>query len=308
METPGTEMPSSNEYIKQQLSNVLNQLSLLQLQLFLNQRQTLGVQSMIMSSRLWVISQDQFTLGRQIGGGSLATVHEATFQGATVAAKYLYQLITASRTRRQLFKRQMEMVLQCQYQNIVTFLGATVIGPPVILMELMDTNLKRAYEQRRIEDYQVFGILYDLASALCFLHTRPDPVIHCNVSSTNVFLKAQYGGGWLAKLGDLGTAKMKQVAVARAAGAGVRVYDAPEAEDIAEHSPKIDVYSFGILIIEVLTKTNPAVQNTVDDLKGQVQQQFTQYNPLVQSCTNHQSSDRPTMYDVIKKLDRIKKV
>ena len=128
------------------------------------------------------------------------------------------------------------------------------------------------------------------------------------MTSTNVFLKAQYGGGWLAKLGDLGTAKMKQVAVARAAGAGVRVYDAPEAEDIAEHSPKIDVYSFGILIIEVLTKTNPVVQNTVDDLKGQVQQQFTQYNPLVQSCTNHQSSDRPTMYDVINKLDRIKKV
>ena len=113
-------MPSSNEYIKQQLSNVLNQLSLLQLQLFLNQRQTLGVQSMIMSSRLWVISQDQFTLGRQIGGVSLATVHEAIFQGATVAAKCPYQLITASRTRRQLFKRQMEMVLQCQYQNIVT--------------------------------------------------------------------------------------------------------------------------------------------------------------------------------------------
>ena len=107
------------------------------------------------------------------------------------------------------------------------------------------------------------------------------------MSSTNVFLKAQYGGAWLAELGDLGTAKMKQVAVARAAGAGVRVYDAPEAEDIAEHSPKIDVYSFGIFIIEVLTKTNPAVQNTVDDLKGQVQQQFTQHNPLVQSCTNH---------------------
>ena len=164
-------MPSSNEYIKQQLSNILNQLSLLQLQLFLNQRQTLGVQSMIMSSRLWVISQDQFTLGRQIGGVSLATVHEAIFQGATVAAKCLYQLITASRTRRQLFKRQMEMVLQCQYQNIVTFLGATVIDPPVILMELMDTNLKRAYEQRRIEDYQDFEILYDIASALCFLHT-----------------------------------------------------------------------------------------------------------------------------------------
>ena len=35
------------------------------------------------------------------------------------------------------FQREMEMALHCQHHNIITFLGATLEGPPVILMELM---------------------------------------------------------------------------------------------------------------------------------------------------------------------------
>ena len=272
----------------------------LQNQLSLTQQQLLGVQSMMTCSRLWVVSHDQFTIGREIGRGAWASVHETTFRGASVAAKCLHQLITVPRTR-QLFQREMEMALQCQHQNIVTFLGATLEGPPVILMELMDTSLRNAYEHEKIKDHQVLGIFCDIASALHFLHTRPDPVIHRDVSSANVLLKALYSGEWLAKLGDLGTAKIQQQAAT--AGPGAVAYGAPEAGDYTKHSPKMDVYSYGILILEILTTTHPF--EVVDALKAQVQQQFPQYHQLVTSCTNQQSSDRPTMYDVIGQLDRI---
>ena len=293
-----SDMQKSNEKLlttceKLQATNVQ-----LQDQLSLTQQQLLGVQSMMTCSRLWVVSHDQFTIGREIGRGAWATVHEATFRGATVAAKRLHQLITAPRTR-QLFQREMEMALHCQHQNIVTFLGATLEGPPVILMELMDTNLRSAYEQGQIRDHQVLQILHDVASALHFLHTRPDPVIHRDVSSANVLLKAQYNGEWLAKLGDLGTAKLQRLATT--AGPGAIVYGAPEASDASKHSPKMDVYSFGVLIVEILTKTLPF--EILTTLKDQVQQQFSQYHQLVTSCTNQQSSDRPTMYDVIHQLN-----
>ena len=293
-----SDMQKSNEKLlttceKLQATNVQ-----LQDQLSLTQQQLLGVQSMMTSSRLWVVSHDQFTIGREIGRGAWATVHEATFRGATVAAKRLHQLITAPRTR-QLFQREMEMALHCQHQNIVTFLGATLEGPPVILMELMDTNLRSAYELGQIRDHQVLQILHDAASALHFLHTRPDPVIHRDVSSANVLLKAQYNWEWLAKLGDLGTAKLQRLATT--AGPGAIVYGAPEAADASKHSPKMDVYSFGVLIVEILTKTLPF--EILTTLKDQVQQQFPQYHQLVTSCTNQQSSDRPTMYDVIHQLN-----
>ena len=270
-------------------------------ELTLTQQQLLGVQSMMTSSRLWVVSHDQFTIGREIGRGAWATVHETTFRGATVAAKCLHEIINVPKTR-QLFQREMEMALQCQHQNIVTFLGATVEEPLAILMELMDINLRKAYERGSVKDHQVLGILHDIANALYFLHTRPDPVIHRDVSSANVLLKALYNGEWLAKLGDLGTAKLQQQAAT--AGPGAMAYGAPEAGDYTKHSPKMDVYSYSILILETLTKTHPF--QMVDALKAQVQQQFPHYHRLVTSSTSQQSSDRPTMYEVIGQLDKIR--
>ena len=285
---------------QQQLSDVQRKNGYLQNQLSLTQQQLLGVQSMMTCSRLWVVSHDQFTIGREIGRGAWATVHETKFRGATIAAKRLHHLITSPRTR-ELFSREMEMALHCQHQNIVTFLGATLEGPPVMLMELMSTSLRSAYEQGNIKDHQVLGILHDIARALHFLHTRPDPVIHRDVSSANVLLKALYNGEWLAKLGDLGTAKIQQQAAT--AGPGAIAYSAPEAADFTKHSPKVDVYSYGVLMLEVLTKTHPF--QMVDALKAQVQQQFPQYYQLVTTCTSQQSRYRPTMYDVIEQLDRI---
>ena len=324
------EIQESNDYLKNQLSRTQIQLSnvqqdfqqtnarlkselidvqrkydllqaMLQDQLCLTQQQLLGVQSMITCSRLWVVSHDQFTIGKEIGRGAWATVHETKFRGATVAAKCLHDIITAPGTR-QLFQREMEMALQYQHHNIVTFLGATFEGRPVILMELMDTNLRSAYEQSKIEDHQVLGILHNIASALHFLHTRPDPVIHRDVSSANVLLKALYNGKWLAKLGDFGTVKIQQQAAT--AGPGAITYGAPEAADFTKHSPKMDVYSYGVLTLEILTKTHPF--QMVDALKSKVQQQFPQYYQLVATCIAQQTSDRPTMYEVIEQLNKIK--
>ena len=317
----------SNEYLKNQLSLTQMQLSefqqdfqqtnaqlqselvdvqkkynllqaMLQNQLCLTQKHLLGVESMV---KLWDVSHDQFTIGKEIGRGAWATVHETEFRGAKVAAKCLHDIITAPRTK-QLFKREMEMALQCQHHNIVTFLGATLEGRPVILMELMDTNLRKAYEQGKIKDHQVLGILRDIARALHFLHTRPDPVIHRDVSSANVLLKALYNGDWLAKLGDFGTVKIQQQAAT--AGPGAITYGAPEAADFTKHSPKMDVYSYGVLMLEILTKTHPF--QMVDALKSKAQQQFPQYYQLIATCIAQQSSDRPTMYEVIEQLNKIK--
>ena len=92
----------------------------------LTQQHLLGVQSMMTCSRLWVVSHDQFKISR----GTWASVHEATFRGATVAAKRLHDEITSPATI-ELFHREMEMALHCQHQNIVIFLGVTLENHPV---------------------------------------------------------------------------------------------------------------------------------------------------------------------------------
>ena len=285
---------------QQQLSEVQKTNANLQNQLSLTQQQLLGVQSMMTCSRLWVVSHEQFTIGKEIGRGAWATVHETKFRGATVAAKCLHDEITSPETI-ELFHQEMKMSLLCQHQNIVTFLGVTLENYPVILMELMDISLRNAYKKGNVEYKQILGILNNIASALHFLHTRPDPVIHRDVSSANVLLKAQYNREWLAKLGDLGTAKLQQYCTTP--GPGALAYAAPEVADPKSHSTKMDVYSYGVLVVEILTKTLPF--KNLSTLKVQIQQQFPHYHHLVTSCTSQWSSDRPTMYDVIKQLDKI---
>ena len=287
------DMQKSNELLQKANAHLQDQLSL-------TQQQLLGVQSMMTCSRLWVVSHDQFKIGREIGRGAWASVHETTFRGAKVAAKRLHDEITSPETI-ELFHQEMEMALHCQHQNIVTFLGVTLENHPVILMELMDISLRSAYKRGDVKYQQMLKIFCDITSALHFLHTRPDPVIHRDVSSANVLLKAIYNGEWLAKLGDLGTAKLQQYCTTP--GPGALAYAAPEVADPKRHSTKMDVYSFGVLVVEVLTKTLP-FQN-LNTLKGRVQQHFPQYHQLVTSCTNQQSSDRPTMYDVIGQLNKI---
>ena len=133
------DMQKSNEHLQSQLLTIFDKLSYmqksneqlettnayLQNQLSLTQQQLLGVQSMMTCSRLWVVSHDQFTIGREIGRGAWATVHETTFRGAKVAAKRLHDEITSPETI-ELFHGEMEMALHCQHQNIVTFLGVTL--------------------------------------------------------------------------------------------------------------------------------------------------------------------------------------
>ena len=137
------DMQKSNEQLQVTNTQLIDQLSL-------TQQQLLGVQSMMTCSRLWVVSHDQFTIGKEIGRGAWATVHEATFRGTTVAAKRLYDMIT-SPDYVELFHREMQMALLCQHRNIVTFLGVTLEDHPVILMELMDGCLRDTYPRGDIK-------------------------------------------------------------------------------------------------------------------------------------------------------------
>jgi len=62
-------------------------------------------------------------------------------------------VITASEVKL-LVQLEMDIALIFQNQNIVTFLGATIKGDPVILMKLMTINYRKAYEQERVLVHQ----------------------------------------------------------------------------------------------------------------------------------------------------------
>ena len=246
----------------------------------------------------WMVERGEIQLTqRELGRGGWAAVKVAEFRGLQVAAKCLHTIIISDYNR-QLFVREMSIAAKLRHPNLVQFIGATLEGEPVILTELMASSLRAVLERGPLEPAHITSIARDVARALNYLHlTRPDPILHRDVSSANVLLNPGPGGSWLAKLSDYGSANFtRQV---RTAGPGNPSYAAPEAAVPSQQSPKMDVFSFGVLLVEMATRRFP----DKDILAAQIRQVTVPRLPeLIRRCTNDNPSRRPDIRDVLTQL------
>ena len=192
-----------------------------------------------------------------LGEGAYGEVKVAKFRGLTVAAKCLHKIIL-SRYNLQLFTREMEVAARVRHPNLLQFIGATKEeGSPVILSELMPTSLRDQLEKAPLTRPQVLSISRDVAAALNYLHLwKPTPIIHRDVSSANVLLEPSSNNTWKAKLGDYGSANFLQQ-ISTTSDPGNPFYSAPEARYPREHSPAMDVYSYGVLLTEMALCRQP---------------------------------------------------
>ena len=246
----------------------------------------------------WMVERGEIQLTqRELGRGGWAAVKVAEFRGLQVAAKCLHAIIISDYNR-QLFVREMSIAAKLRHPNLVQFIGATLEGEPVILTELMASSLRAVLERGPLEPAHITSVARDVARALNYLHlTQPDPILHRDVSSANVLLNPGPGGSWLAKLSDYGSANFtRQV---RTAGPGNPSYAAPEAAVPSQQSPKMDVFSFGVLLVEMATRRFP----DKDVLAAQIRQVTVPRLPeLIRRCTNANPSRRPDIRDVLTQL------
>ena len=178
----------------------------------------------------WVISRDQIQLTEKyIGKGSWASVVEGKYCGCTVAVKQIHELLLIlSSHNRARFEREMTIASRCRHPCLLQFIGATNDeGSPLFVTELMETSLRKLLEQRSLSTAEVAVISLDVARALNYLHQKkPFPIIHHDISSTNVLLWRR-ADQWRGKVSDYGAANFMQQTSSISPGAAV--YSAPEA-------------------------------------------------------------------------------
>ena len=202
----------------------------------------------------WVVERSEIQLtGPELGRGGWATVSVATFRGARVAAKCIHNAII-SRHNVQLFRREMDMASRIRHPNLLQFIGATNVGEMVILMELMPTSLRVKLEIEYLPPMLTISIGLDVARALNYLHLmRPHPLIHRDISSSNILLEPLPNSRWKAKVSDYGTVNFLQRLDTICPGNPS--YAAPEADNPNQQSTKMDIFSFGALLLEMQTGT-----------------------------------------------------
>ena len=247
----------------------------------------------------WAVQRREIELTEEeMGKGGWAAVKVANFRGTRVAAKCFYQEILVSRYNRQLFNREMNMAARLRHPNLVQFIGASLEGEPIILTELMTTSLRAVLERGPIVHAHITSISMDVARGLNYLHLmQPHPIIHRDISSANVLLDPLPDNRWKAKISDYGFVNL--VRELRTVGPGSPVYAAPEANVPAHQSPKMDVFSFGVLLIEMLTDEFPQVdarQRLIDSID------HAGFVDLIRRCLNEERDERPSTNEIIAEI------
>ena len=265
----------------------------------------------------WNVPRNEVTIREEIGRGASGLVSKGQFRGQTVAVKQIHQFILTQKHVMDEFKREIRIMASVQHPNLVRFIGAvfdesveSLTATPLLLLELLHTNLRHAYEAQHssLSPSAMLSIFRDMTYGLHYLHEHQEPIIHRDVSAPNVLLEALPGGTWRAKLSDFGSANFLKRS--STLGVGAIVCTAPEmfprndpSAPVPRPTVKCDVFSYGIVLVEVITKTMPSLENR-HQLFREVERKWRMMHDLITQCTQLRPDDRPTMTVVLNILNR----
>ena len=206
-------------------------------------------------------------LGSKIGEGSYGEVFKAEWCGKQVAAKRIRTwskrdyYANKSATVLEKFLSEWEILCSLQHDNIVQCY--TVIVPPapempIIVTELLECDLAKYLRESennpKVSFSEVIKLMLGAAKALHYLHSLEPPIVHRNLASRKILLTKLMD----AKIAGLGAAKAFPYGAMYATPVpSTPPYAAPETYPErfggnTRYSLKIDIFSFGMLMLETI--------------------------------------------------------
>jgi len=252
----------------------------------------------------WKIDFSELEFSNSISEGSAGEVFLGYYLGTPVAIKKLFQLVEE---QKHLVMREYSMLKNVNHPNIVQFLG--------LCDDVSGVYLVTEYvEQGDLFDLLIFGdknldwkikvkIGLQIAQACLYLHSKQ--VIHRDLKSQNVLVAENFK----VKLCDLGLATLIENQK-RTTVCGTDQWMAPEITFSDSYDYKIDVFSFGMVLTELIFQQPPAKRSfqqrlAFDDanFKAQVPQNCPQLlTDLVLECCRYDPTKRPTFKEIVPRL------
>ncbi len=195
-----------------------------------------------------------YTLGL-VGHGQFGRVYCAIHRktGALVAIKDLHK----DRFPTHKFLRELRFLISLEHPSIVSChaLEHSTSGRQLVLDYCEGGTLRSLLESdTSLTLQEVLGFGLDILAALDCAHRQG--IVHCDIKPENILMEL-LPGGWVARVSDLGIARLSQEAKQAEMGhTGSPAYMAPE-RFYNQHPPAADLYAVGIILYELLLGQRP---------------------------------------------------
>ncbi|XP_047316437.1 putative serine/threonine-protein kinase [Impatiens glandulifera] len=213
---------------------------------------------------------DNFHPSNKIGGGGYGIVYKGVLRDGTRVA--IKSLSAESKQGTKEFLTEISMISEIRHPNLVQLLGCCVEGHRRILVyEYLENNslanalLGSKGKRISLDWHKRAAICLGTASGMVFLHEESDPpIVHRDIKASNILLDENC----IPKIGDFGLAKLfpDNVTHVSTRVAGTVGYLAPEYALLGQLTKKADVYSFGIVILEIISGKSSSKNAFGEDL------------------------------------------
>ncbi|CAI9272118.1 unnamed protein product [Lactuca saligna] len=203
------------------------------------------------------IATENFSDDYKIGGGVFGEVYKGTLKdGETVAIK---KTIMASTRGKIHFDDELKIISNVHHRHLIRLLGYCSKGPLLFLVhEFMDNGSLDQFlygdKSRNLSWRQRFEIIFGTARGLAYLHEQYHvTIIHRDIKTSNILLDDELQ----PKIADFGLIRLlpedKTHLSTKLAGSLDSGYVAPEYAIHGQLSEKVDTYSFGIVVLEIVS-------------------------------------------------------
>ena len=203
----------------------------------------------------WRINGDDFDEVNEVASGASAVVWFGIMKktGMEVAIKKL-KFKKLSGAKLETFQRELAILAVAEHPRILKFIGATDTHPFSIVTEWMPNGslYHDLHKTHKLDATQKTIVAFDIARAMQFLHTRQ--IIHRDLKSLNVLLDKDF----LPRICDFGFSRIESKEEVMTKNVGTPHWMAPELlMSSGGYGNKVDVYSYAIVLWEILTSQLP---------------------------------------------------
>lgn len=228
------------------------------------------------------------------------------------------------------FRAEIETVGKVHHPNLVQLLGySRTKDAKLLVYEFFENGSLNRYmrgggKETLLDWHTRLKIALGAAKGIAYLHSCEPRIIHRDVKSSNILLDNHYE----AKVSDFGLARFIDPSKTHVTTflAGTKAYIAPEYQRSLRLTTKCDVYSYGIVLLELLTGKDPSFSRNFDLITWVKRRMSSRYEffdvrmrdsggkdsmtavlNLALECTKTLPNQRPTMDEVVVRLSSLHK-